>query len=93
MTVVAKCKIISRCPHLSPLQFRFLEFLSVFGHCQCVDHVLYVAAEEPLQVVGRISDTVVGDSSLREVVCRIFALRSPVETSERLRLEMSSTYF
>lgn len=93
MMIVAKCKIISRCPHLSPLQFRFLEFLSVFGHCQCVDHVLYVAAEEPCKswVVYPIRWSVTLPCG--KLYVRIFALRSPVETSERLRLEMSSTYF
>lgn len=54
--------------HNALLQFSFFHPLGILGHGKCVDHVLNVTAEESLQVVCRITDTVVGDTTLWEVI-------------------------
>ena len=52
------------------LQLAFLQALGVLRHDQVVDHVLYVAVHEGREVVDRIVDAVVGDTSLRIVVVK-----------------------
>ena len=54
--------------HNALLQFGFFHSLGILGHGKCVDHVLNVAAEESLQVVGSVAYAVVGDAALWEVV-------------------------
>ena len=50
------------------LQFRLFQSLSVLRYDQVVDHVLNVTVHEGREVVDRIVDAVVGDTSLRVVV-------------------------
>ncbi len=50
------------------LQFCFFQFLCVLGYGQGIYHVLDVACQESVQVVGGVTDTVVGDTALWEVV-------------------------
>ena len=50
------------------LEFTFLQALSVFGHGESVYHILDVTVEEALQIMGGITDAMVGHAALGEVV-------------------------
>ena len=51
------------------LQLRLLHAFCVFCHGQGIDHVLNVAVQETLQVVGGVAYAMVGNTSLWKVVC------------------------
>lgn len=53
---------------MSLLEFCFFHALGIFCHCKRVYHILDVAIEKTLQVVGGITDTMVGHTTLWEIV-------------------------
>ena len=50
------------------LQFCFFHAFCILGYGEGINHGLDVSTKEALQVVGRIADTVVSHTALREVV-------------------------
>ena len=50
------------------LEFIFLQTLSVFGHGESVYHILDVTVGEALQIMGGLTDAMVGHAALGEVV-------------------------
>ena len=50
------------------LQFCFFQFLCILSHGQGINHILDVTSQETIEVVGGVTDTVVGNTALWEVV-------------------------
>lgn len=50
------------------LQFCFFQLLCVLGYGQGINHVLNITCQETVEIVSGVTDTVVGNTALREVV-------------------------
>ena len=54
------------------LKFAFLQPFRIFSYDQVVDTVLYIPVHESRKIINRVINAVVGDTSLRIVVCTDF---------------------
>lgn len=52
----------------SGLQFCFFQLLCVLGYSQGINHVLNITCQETVEIVSGVTDTMVGNTALREVV-------------------------
>ena len=62
------------------LSTQLLQLFGLLAGGKGVDHLVQITVHDLFQIVDGQADAVVGAAILREVVVRIFSLRSPVPT-------------